>query len=138
MVQSASLDIDASWFVMTSKVKGHGDIGHFGYLSHFGRKISPLCPRKPTKIPWNFKTRVQELTSDANRMFLSLFVWIWKLFKDQMVWGSFCSVNFKGNFDYFYKLPSHLWKALKSKRFVTNKDKNMRFAPLVSSWALFL
>ena len=63
MVQSASLDIDASWFVITEKVKGHGNIGHFGYFSHFGRKISPLCPRKRTKIPWNFKTRAQELTS---------------------------------------------------------------------------
>ena len=103
MVQSASLDIDASWFYMTSKVRGHCNIGHFGHFSHLDRKIGPLCVRNCTYNPWDYKTRAQELTSGAIRMLLSLFLRIWERFKDQMVWGSFRNVDFKGNFNSFYK-----------------------------------
>ena len=103
MVQSASLDIDASWFYMTSKVRGHCNIGHFGHFSHLDRKIGPLCVRNRTYNPWDYKTRAQELTSGAIRMFLSLFLRIWERFKDQMVWGSFRNVDFKGNFNSFHK-----------------------------------
>ena len=132
MVQLASLDIDASWFVMTSKVKGHGDIGHFGHFSHFGRQIWPLCLRNRAKNLWNTKTRAQELTSGANRMFLSLFIWIWELFKDEMV---ICknSQNCLWNRHFTYTIWS-----LKSSQIQTSKDKNMWFASLVSSWALVL
>ena len=103
MVQSVCLDINVSEFYSASKVKGHGSCGHFGKFGHFGLQIGPLCLRNRTKNPWDYKTRAQELTSGAIGMFLSLFVWIWELFKDQMVWGSFYSVDFKGNFDSFYK-----------------------------------
>ena len=56
-----------------------------------------------TKNPSDFETRAQELTSGAIGMFLSLFVEIWENFKDERVWRSKCSFNFRCHFDIFYE-----------------------------------
>ena len=52
-------------------------------FGHFGLEIGPLWPGNRNKNPWDYKTRAQELTSGAIRMFLSSFVEIWEHFKDE-------------------------------------------------------
>ena len=51
-------------------------------FGHFGSKFELLPFQNLTKNPWDYKTRAQELTSGAIRMFLSFFVKIWEHFKD--------------------------------------------------------
>ena len=72
-------------------------------FGHFGLEIGPLWPGNRNKNPWDYKTRAQELTSGAIRMFLSLFVKIWEHFKDGAEWWSFCRMNFGVKIDSFYK-----------------------------------
>ena len=52
-------------------------------FGHFGSKFELLPFQNLTKNPWDYKTRAQELTSGAIRMFLSSFVKIWEHFKDE-------------------------------------------------------
>ena len=63
-------------------------------LGHFPFEIGP-------KTPWDYQTGAQELTSGAICMFWPWLVWIWECFNDQWVWGSFCSLYPRGNFDIF-------------------------------------
>ena len=131
MVQSARLDIDASWFYRASKVRVHGNFGHYGHFGHFGRKIGPLCLKNRAYNPWDYKTKAQELTGGTIRMFLSLFVRIWERFKDQMVWGSFRNIDFKGNFDSFHKF----WYILASNRPIIEKLVTKMKIFWCSSWS---
>ena len=54
-------------------------------FGHFGSKFELLPFQNLTKNPWDYKTRAQELTSGAIRMFLLYFSKIWEHFKDGRV-----------------------------------------------------
>ena len=54
-------------------------------FNHFGCKIELLRFTNLTKNSWDYKTRAQELTSGAIRMFLSFFGKIWEHYKDGRV-----------------------------------------------------
>ena len=54
-------------------------------FSHFGCKIGLPLFTNLTKNPWDNKTRAQELTSSAIRMFLSFLDEIWEYLNDGRV-----------------------------------------------------
>ena len=83
MVQSACCYALAFSFYRTTKIIGFVKIAIFGHFGQFGLKIRPLWLGNRNKNPWDYKTRAQELTSGAIRMFLSSFVEIWEHFKDE-------------------------------------------------------
>ena len=100
------------WLVVVVKMLKSG---------HFGLKIRPLCFWNVTQNPWDYKTRAQELTSGAIRMWLSFFVKIWEHFKDGRVWGLFYRINLGVKFDNFYifwffsALDGQIWIKLVTK-----------------------
>ena len=83
MVQSACQYVEVYRFGRASKISGYNKITIFGNFAHFGLKIEPLCFKNLTQNPCDCETRAQELTSGAIRMWLSFFVKIWELFKEE-------------------------------------------------------